>query len=1339
MTGYIGFYKLKCKKGQWLTFIAQRCSSKKIRKKCGHPGETPNGDFKLIEGKDYIYGATVEYTCKTGYEMTSRISRQVRCPVIHTDEDVIALGNTKEGTYGEVIHFECVSSDKKLDGSSVIHCTENGVWSGPVPQCIVTCQLNITEPEVVRTIPWGKTTFKAGETVGIICSQIFQKQEIFTCTKNGKWDYKPTCQEIRCEVPLDQHVYLPKFYFKENHNLGAKRSYGCESGYNKTAEKATCTRDGWTPKPLCAEIKCGPPRIPNAQIVGGQKQEYKISSRIEYKCHPGYEPEQPVQITCDSEGQWTGIQQCSDGTCEEQDLKNIKILFGHPSIASPYKPGHILVFQCTDDNMRFYGQRAVECQPDGRWNYPYPHCGGTVQCPKPTKNLRLVTLLDEKAMYSNFETLKYTCKKPYNKVPSGALMCQNGRWNGTYDCTNFNTVSTKDNVTTAVSYTCQPYYVLTKQQDQFIRPCEIDDIVEQYNLKLPTEKVFIKHGDKYRLNCKAGWNTGSEMKAHVDVSCSNGNLQIDKMVKCPAINTDGDVTASGNTEEGSYGDVIHFECASSDKMIVGSSEIHCKETGKWSDSVPKCKGITCTAPDIPNGQVVEQMPEYQKDAILKYKCNPGSNCELSTTFGIKKIIPEGKLFLELEKVWRSPALKNTGSLRLDVKFHVTSIADMKLGTKQYYNCEAGYEKMAEVATCTEDGWTPKPLCEKKMCAAPNIPNAEIVGGWKSKYQTNSRILYKCLPGFEPEQPVQITCNFQAHWTGIQECTELCPDPSVKNGFIYKHPSNKKKIFYSCNTGYKPFSGKWWDSVTCSKGSWSDEPRCIREEECGALPSVHHGKLKQTKHTFHDGDTTEFECDPGFISTPRFIKCINGAWEKPVCKEDARCDIPTKVENAVITSEPEEFYVDGSSVTYVCRNSFSISGKSMVFCRNGTWEETPTCQGTCVLKSTTSEVKNIKPEGKTIFRAGESVEITCSVKSLFSTTETKKSCTCQNNGQWDYEPDCQEIRCQVPRDQHVSYPEYYFRADMKLGTKQYYNCEVGYEKMAAEATCTEDGWTPNPLCAKMCAAPNIPNAEIVGARNQNIKSIQEYYINVFLDLNQSSLYKSPVISRLTGQAYRNALVCYKLCPDPSVKNGFIYKHPSNKKKIFYSCNTGYKPFSGKWWDSVTCSKGSWSDEPHCIREGGRMWCSSQCCKVKQTKHTFRDGNTTEFECDPGFISTPGFIKCINGTWEKTVCKEGMRCDIPPKVENAVITSKPEEFYVDGSRTCVLKSTTSEVKNIKPEGKTIFRAGESVEITCSVKSLFSTTETKKSCTCQNNGQWDYEPDCQGKIIEKHFWIW
>jgi len=56
-----------------------------------------------------------------------------------------------------------------------------------------------------------------------------------------------------------------------------------------------------------------------------------------------------------------------------------------------------------------------------------------------------------------------------------------------------------------------------------------------------------------------------------------------------------------------------------------------------------------------------------------------------------------------------------------------------------------------------------------------------------------------------------------------------------------------------------------------------------EDECGAFPSVHHGKLKQTKRPFRDGDTIEFECDPGFISTPRSIRCNNGKWEKPVCE------------------------------------------------------------------------------------------------------------------------------------------------------------------------------------------------------------------------------------------------------------------------------------------------------------------------------------------------------------------------------------------------------------------------------------------------------------------------
>ncbi len=58
----------------------------------------------------------------------------------------------------------------------------------------------------------------------------------------------------------------------------------------------------------------------------------------------------------------------------------------------------------------------------------------------------------------------------------------------------------------------------------------------------------------------------------------------------------------------------------------------------------------------------------------------------------------------------------------------------------------------------------------------------------------------------------------------------------------------------------------------------------------------------------------------------------------------------------------------------------------------------------------------------------------------------------------------EIRCEVPLDQHVSDLDNYFRGEMKLGAKKHYSCMSGYRGTAKEATCTKNGWTPNPLCA-----------------------------------------------------------------------------------------------------------------------------------------------------------------------------------------------------------------------------------------------------------------------------------
>ncbi|XP_056103231.1 complement factor H-like isoform X1 [Rhinichthys klamathensis goyatoka] len=385
MTGYTGMYRLKCEQGKWKTVAERPCA----KKKCSHPGDTANGDFKLIEGSEFVFGATVLYTCKKGFEMTSRINQRtcrtqgwdntlpvceaVKCPAIRTDGGVTASGNTDMGSYGDVIHFECVSSGKKIDGSSEIHCTETGEWSDTVPTCKeitctapdipngyvvekmqeyqkdailkygcfkgfklkegiprcskfgwtlkpecdeVTCELKSTTFGVKNITPEGKTFFRAGERVEITCAEkywIFFTKEItksFKCQDDGKWDYEPVCQDIRCEVPHDQHVSSPYSYFSGDMKFGAKHYYSCMSGYDQMAAEATCTRDGWTPKPLCVEVTCElkSTTFGVKNITPEGKTVFRAGERVEITCAEKYwiffTKEIIKSFKCQDDGKW---------------------------------------------------------------------------------------------------------------------------------------------------------------------------------------------------------------------------------------------------------------------------------------------------------------------------------------------------------------------------------------------------------------------------------------------------------------------------------------------------------------------------------------------------------------------------------------------------------------------------------------------------------------------------------------------------------------------------------------------------------------------------------------------------------------------------------------------------------------------------------------------------------------------------------------------------------------------------------------------------------------------------------------------------------------------------
>ncbi len=55
------------------------------------------------------------------------------------------------------------------------------------------------------------------------------------------------------------------------------------------------------------------------------------------------------------------------------------------------------------------------------------------KCHRPHENF--MRLVNEKDVYDNKEILKYNCIEPYNEIPEGQLICENGKWSGNFVCT----------------------------------------------------------------------------------------------------------------------------------------------------------------------------------------------------------------------------------------------------------------------------------------------------------------------------------------------------------------------------------------------------------------------------------------------------------------------------------------------------------------------------------------------------------------------------------------------------------------------------------------------------------------------------------------------------------------------------------------------------------------------------------------------------------------------------------------------------------------------------------------------------------------------------------------
>ncbi|XP_059425616.1 complement factor H-related protein 4-like isoform X4 [Carassius carassius] len=810
----------------WLCFIVYASTSNG----CSEIPVVENAVVSESSKKNqYSEGDTLEYNCEHGYISQRKITyqctnnewkkgRDVKCSLkpCESPQDILngryIIEKGRNFVFGTTIKYICNDGYQIMSRFDTRTCREGG-WDNQLPECEeVSCQRIVPEGNVrVAGLPEHSDDFiRSGHRLTFSCEGnglILRGQKVITCQSNGEWSSPlPKCVEATCLL-------------QSNRTVGDLKIKGLPDieGPVKPGHKLTfsCTGEGMT--------------------LNGEKD-----------------------ITCLSNGEWSSpFPICQEIACEGEQLINVEILYGHPSIVSPYRPRHVLLFRCTDVNLKLYGRRAIECQSDGKWDYPYPTC----------REIR----------------------------------------------------------------------------------CEV-----------PRDKHVHNPHEYFRGDLKLG--------ERISYYCF---------------------------QDGQY----------------QKSEATCTQDG-WTPK-PLCPEIRC---EVPRDQHLSFPDNYFR-------------------------------------------------------------GDMKLGTKHNYYCESGYEKKAEEATCTRDGWTPNPLCTEITCELQSTTSGvkKIIPEGKTMFRAGESVEIICSVKrvwFFKETSKKITCQDNGEWDHKPGCEGIrCEVPRDQH---VSHPDNYfrgdmklgTKHNYYCESGYE----KKAEEATCTRDGWTPNPLCT--EIICELQSTTSGVKKiipEGKTIFRAGESVEITCSEkgGYDTkeTRKSFRCQeNGEWDhKPGCGE-IRCKVPRDQH----VYRPSDYFSGdmklGTKKSYRCEPGYNKRAEKATCTQDG-WTPDPLCaEITCELQSTTSGVKKIIPEGKTMFRAGESVEITCSEKGGYDTKETRKSFRCQENGEWDHKPGCGEIRCKVPRDQHVSHPDYYFSGDLKLGTKIYYYCESEYNKMADKATCTQDGWTPNPLCA-----------------------------------------------------------------------------------------------------------------------------------------------------------------------------------------------------------------------------------------------------------------------------------
>ncbi|XP_073717832.1 complement factor H isoform X5 [Misgurnus anguillicaudatus] len=1085
------------------------------------PTELPkedNADVSPASLKNsYSAGDKIQYTCKAGY--TSKleigyvcsdhkwtqnhkgecISSDISCTTPDIQHGTVK--EVKDNKKDDTLKYECDSGYKP--GQETPKCTEQG-WS-PVPTCVAEsseCPTELPKEDNADVSPASlKNSYSAGDKIQYTCKAGYtSKLEIGYVCSDHKWtqNHKGECisSDISCTTPDIQHGTVKEV--KDNKKDDTLK-YECDKGYKPGQETPKCTEQGWSPVPTCvaesSECPLELPKEDNADVSPASlKNSYSAGDKIQYTCKAGYTSKLEIGYVC-SDHKWT---QNHKGECISSDISCTTPDIQHGTVkeVKDNKKDDTLKYEC--DPGYKPGQETPKCTEQG-WS-PVPTCvAESSECPLelPKEDNADVSPASLKNSYSAGDKIQYTCKAGYTSKLEIGYVCSDHKWTQNHK-----------------------------------GECIISDIsCTTPNIQHGTVKEVKdnKKDDTLKYKCEPGYKPKQGTSKCTEQGWSPVPTCVAESSECPLElpkEDNADVSPASLKNSYSAGDKIQYTCKAgyTSKLEIG----YVCSDHKWTQNHKgECisSDISCTTPNIQHG-TVKEVKDNKKDDTLKYECDPGYKPGQETP----KCTEQG---------W-SPV--------------PTCVAESSGSQNRCADCKGSKGAKESPSKTTQNRRPCKNRGREISCTPPDIQHGTVKQ--VKDYKKDDTLQYDCDPGYKPGQGTP-KCTKQG-WTPEPKCeekTDSCNTPTVENGYIHTDRSKQRMIYYTCNPGYKPDTGTCWKAATCVKGIWRNVPRCIKVDECGALPSIQHGKLI-TKQS-----AVQIECDPGFEPSNTVIRCVRGAWQTPTCElDDNSCVSPPNVDNALIISEPQTVYSSGSVVNYKCLTDFTMSGNNQIECRNAKWEKAPTCEAFCSKPHQTlnNAVLIDKIQGERKYSHGDTALYKC-YGDYESNGQTIAKCDAQT---WIY-PECTKRgQCTKPT---MNLPFVTLLDEKKTFNNLEvlrYKCDKPYDKKPNGVLICKDGkWDGTFDCTSgICPAPPmIEHGDFkVEQKTGEVVTSVSYSCQPYFELNKQQRYY-----RCLNGKWETPPACLKpckitpeICKEHNIKpvQDDHMRHSDNDFKLH--CNDGW---------------------------------------------------------------------------------------------------------------------------------------------------------------------------------------